>query len=105
MIAATLAGFAVAALMLAAAGALARRHDAARNSRQMDEAVALVSGVIADDRKLAAGVVSHALNEAISAGKHPVSWRVLTHPSGDVIDVICLEDVTENAEQILREGE
>lgn len=101
MIAAMLVGFGVAAFALASVGALLRagRRMLAR-ADQRDLAAAL-----SDDRRLAAGVVAQAISEAWRAGKHPVGYRVLNHPSGDVIDVICAEDAAENAEQILREGE
>lgn len=95
MIAGTLLGFAVAVFVLAGVGALLRR-----NNKTVD---ARIERILGDDRKLAAGVVAQAISEAVIAGKHPVAYRVLNHPSGDVIDVICAEDAYENAEAILRE--
>lgn len=108
MIAGTLIGFGVAAFALASIGGLLRagqRMLARANQADLDAAGADVLRALADDRRLAAGVVAQAISEAWRAGKHPVGYRILNHPSGDVIDVICAEDAAANAEQILREGE
>ena len=98
MIAATLVAFAVAVFVLAGIGEVTRRLEERRHRGNLKRA-------LADDRRLAAGVVAQAISEAWRAGKHPVGYRVLNHPSGDVIDVICAEDAAAGAEQILREGE